>query len=152
MIGSIVVTDPAKYDQIISDAISKYGGGANIDPNIIKGMIWQESKGDPLAAGSLDAQGSKGLMQVTALNASTYGFGDQYDPAQSIGLGVKMYAEALQHNNGDVTLALGEYNQGPGAKTSSNAQTYAQKVQEWATTFAQGAGHLPGNYQEGQIE
>jgi hypothetical protein len=151
MIGQIQATNPSKYDKQINDAIQKYGGGQKIDPNIIKGMIWQESKGDPMAAGSLDAQGSKGLMQVTADNVKQYGFGNQNDPAQSIGLGVKMYADALKHNNGDATLALGEYNQGPGAKSSSNAQTYAQKVQEWAKDFGQNPKQLPGGTKEGQL-
>lgn len=152
MIGSIVCTNPSKYDQIISNAISQYGEGEKIDPNIIKGMIFQESKGDPLAVGSLDAQGSKGLLQVTADNATQYGFGNQFDPVQSISLGVKMLADALKHNNGDITLALGEYNQGPGAKTSSAAQTYAQKVQQWASDFTQNPGQMPPGYTEGQLE
>jgi hypothetical protein len=151
-LGKIVVTDPAKYDKQIAAAIQKYGQGQKVDPNIIKGMIWQESKGDPLAVGSLDAQGSKGLMQVTAENAKKYGFGDQMDPAQSIGLGVKMYAEALKHNGGDVAKALGEYNQGPGAKDSPNAKTYTEKVQKWAQTFAQGPGNLPEGRKPGQLE
>jgi hypothetical protein len=151
-IGQIVATDPAKYDNIIQDAIQKYGNGVNVDPNIIKGMIWQESKGDPLAVGSLDAQGSKGLLQVTALNAQTQGFGNQFDPVQSIGLGVKMYADALRNNNGDVAAALGEYNQGPGGKTNAAAQTYAQNVQEWAAVFAQGPGNLPEGIKPGTLE
>lgn len=149
-LGQIVVTSPNKYEAEIQAAIdaAEKQYGVKIDPNIVKGMIFQESKGDPLAVGSLDAQGSKGLLQVTAANA---GGTNQFIPANSINRGVQMFAEALKNNGGDLTLALGEYNQGAGAKTNANAQTYAQKVQEWARQFASGVD-IPGGYRAGQLE
>ena len=117
--GSIKgVRELKQYEQHIQEAAQKYG----VDPNLIRGVIAQESKGDPNAGSH---KGAKGLMQLMPATAKSLGVSDRMDPRQNIMGGTKYLAQMLKQNGGNVERALWAYNAGPGnlAKGIKPAET-----------------------------
>lgn len=101
-----VVDAPAQYQQRFLDAGAKYG----IDPNLVASVAYQESRFDPAAR---NKSGAGGMMQFMPGTAKQYGI-DPMDPAQAIDAAAKMLAERLKARNGNVALALADYNYGAG--------------------------------------
>jgi soluble lytic murein transglycosylase-like protein len=99
---------PAPYDAEIEAAAARHG----VDPNLVRAVIRHESGFDPTATSSA---GAMGLMQLMPGTASGLGVTDPYDPVQSIEGGTKYLKSLLDRFGGDVRLAVGGYNAGPGA-------------------------------------
>ncbi|MBT9587964.1 transglycosylase SLT domain-containing protein [bacterium] len=120
------------YDPHIEAASEKF----QVDPNLIRGVIAQESQGHPKAGSH---KGAKGLMQLMPATARSLGVKNRVDPKQNIMGGTRYLSEQLEQNDGDVERALWAYNAGPGnlAKGVKPAETrnYIQAVQEYARQF-----------------
>lgn len=93
-------------DDIINQAASKY----NVNPMLVKAVIWQESGGNPTAVSS---KGAKGLMQLMDSTASMLGVKDLFDIRQNIFGGVKYLDALFKKFGGDIKKALAAYNAGP---------------------------------------
>jgi hypothetical protein len=83
-----------------------------VSPDLVKSIIWAESKGDPR---KLSPKGAKGLMQLMPLVAQYYKVSDPYDPVANIRAGVQYFCNLLEEFSGDIPLALAAYNAGPTA-------------------------------------
>jgi soluble lytic murein transglycosylase-like protein len=120
------------YDSHIEAASEKF----QVDPNLIRGVIAQESQGNPQAGSH---KGAKGLMQLMPATARSLGVKNRVDPRQNIMGGTRYLSQQLEQNDGDVERALWAYNAGPGnlAKGVKPAETrnYIQAVQEYARQF-----------------
>lgn len=111
--------DPALYDDMIEEAADRY----SVNPNLIRGVIRQESGFQSRAVG--DA-GEIGLMQITPIAAKDWcaAHGVKYrfrgwlcDPRFNIEVGTWYLARALRQWDGyedKEVLALAEYNAGRG--------------------------------------
>jgi len=100
----------AKYDSYIQAAANKFG----VDPNLIRGVIAQESRGDP---GAQSPKGAMGLMQLMPKTAAMYGLitpEDIQNPEKNIMAGTRHLAGLLKQYHGNETQALAAYNAGPG--------------------------------------
>ncbi len=97
-----------KYHDIIATAAADN----NIDPNLVKAVIMQESGGNPNA---ISSKGAKGLMQIMDGTAKMLGVTDPFDIKQNIEGGVKYLAGLIKKFEGDIQKALAAYNAGPGA-------------------------------------
>ena len=88
----------------------------DVEPALINGLIWVESKFDPRARGP---GGSQGLMQLMPKTASAMAklLGRKrasYDPDFNIHAGTLLLSRLLDRFDGDVSLALAAYNRGTG--------------------------------------
>lgn len=98
-----------KFDDYILAASEKY----NVDPNLIRSVIQQESKFDPNAGSN---KGAGGLMQLMPDTAKDLGLtpAERFDPEKNIDAGTKYLSQQLDRYHGDISLALAAYNAGPG--------------------------------------
>lgn len=89
----------------------------NLDPVLVKSVIWVESCFDQHAVSRV---GAHGLMQLMPATAAELGVTDRFDPEQNIRGGVTYLARMLERFDDDLDLALAAYNAGPGAVARHN--------------------------------
>lgn len=102
-----------KVQPFVAAAAIEYG----IDPNLINGIIWAESKFNPKAR---NRSGAKGLMQLMPRTGKAMAEKvgrpfRPYNPEFSVLAGGKLLAILLERFRGDETLALFGYARGSGA-------------------------------------
>jgi soluble lytic murein transglycosylase len=106
-----------RYDGLINEVALKN----NIDPMLLKAVIWRESAFDPKKTGR---EGERGLMQVSVAAAADWSKAQKtlplapnelFDPATNINVGAWYLKRALQNysmKDDPVPFALAEYNAG----------------------------------------
>jgi soluble lytic murein transglycosylase-like protein len=131
-------TGSVPFASTIEAACAKYG----LNPNLLAGLIEQESHFDPTVGSGAGAQGLTELMPETA---SFLGVTDPHDPTQSIEGGARLLSEKLQEFGGNTELALAAYNAGSGAVQQYNGippypetEAYVQKVLGYASGYESG--------------
>ncbi len=97
---------------IVNAAAAEHG----VEPALVNGLIWVESKFEPRARGPAGARGLMQLMPKTA-GAMAKKLGRKrasYDPDFNIHAGTLLLSRLLRRFDGDVSLALAAYNRGSG--------------------------------------
>jgi len=103
----------ATVDPWVTHAASKHG----IDPDLLRGIIWVESR---YVARAKSPAGARGLMQLMPATASAladklgHARANPYDPEFAIAAGSLYLREMIARYGGDVSLGLAAYNAGPG--------------------------------------
>jgi soluble lytic murein transglycosylase-like protein len=90
--------------------IEPVAAGLGIDPNLIRAVIWAESRCNPRAR---SPKGAQGLMQLMPATAREYGVTDAFDPLQNIRAGARYLRDLMGLFSGNLELALAAYNAGP---------------------------------------
>lgn len=106
--------------------IHKYSKKYNLDPNLVAGLMQQESG---FKANATSHCGAMGLMQLMPGTAKFLGVENAYDPEQNIEGGTKYLRQMLDKFDGNVILALAAYNSGP-----HNVEKYGNRVPPFAET------------------
>lgn len=96
-----------KFHPIIEDAANRY----EVDPALIKAIIWAESNFNPNA---VSEQGALGLMQLMPSTARSMGIEDCLDPEDNIHAGVRYFKQLMNQFDDNARLALAAYNAGSG--------------------------------------
>lgn len=97
-----------KFKHLIEAKAKKY----NLDPNLLAGLIRQESNYNPYAVSWCGAMGLGQLMPETA---RSLGVKDPFNAAQNLDGAAKYLKQQLDTFGGNTTKALAAYNAGPGA-------------------------------------
>jgi murein DD-endopeptidase MepM/ murein hydrolase activator NlpD len=132
---------PNGYGSLVEQAAQKEG----IDPALLAGLIYQESKWNPRAVSSSNA---KGLGQHLDGTAREVGITNPFDPKQSIFGAARYLKMQLDAFGGDVTLALRAYNQGAGATqrfpggNSKQSREYPGLVLQGAAIYGYGGAGM----------
>lgn len=98
----------SKFKHLIEAKAKKY----NLDPNLLAGLIKQESNFNPYA---LSHCGAMGLGQIMPQTARHLGVKDPFNAAQNLDGAAKYLREQLDTFGDNVNKALAAYNAGPGA-------------------------------------
>ena len=94
-------------EKLVQDAARKQ----QVDPDLLRSVMRQESAFKPCA---VSVAGAMGLMQIMPDTASMLGLDDPFDPAKNADAGAKFLKMMLDRYQGDIPMALGAYNAGPG--------------------------------------
>lgn len=104
--------DPASRRRNYDDLIQKHAQRTGLDPDLIKAVVDQESRGNPRA---VSPKGARGVMQLIPATAQRFGVTDPYDPEQSIRGGTDYLKFLNDRYKGNRDLVLAGYNAGEGA-------------------------------------
>ena len=88
--------------------ILRYSEQYSVDPDLVRAIIYAESKGDPY---SVSKDGAMGLMQIMPSTADHMDVSDIFDPEENIKAGVKYIAWLDKHY--DEIHVLWAWNAGP---------------------------------------
>jgi len=100
--------DPLPDDQL-DPLIQQNAQRENLQPDLIRAVISEESGSRPCAVSS---KGAQGLMQLMPSMTQQFGVTDPFDPKQNVEAGSKLLKQLLAKYNGDLRLALSAYNAG----------------------------------------
>ena len=119
-------SDNADLDAIFEVAGQRY----NIPSKLLKAVAKAESNFKPNVTSKA---GAMGIMQLMPGTARGLGVTDAFDPEQNIMGGAKYLRQMLDRFSGDLELALGAYNAGPGnvvkhGGVPSFSKNYVSKV------------------------
>jgi soluble lytic murein transglycosylase-like protein len=98
-------------ENLLKGLIDEAAGRESVRPDLLRGIIRQESGARPCA---VSPKGAQGLMQLMPATSEQFGVADPFDPKQNIQAGAKLLKELLTRYGGDVTKALAAYNAGTG--------------------------------------
>ena len=104
-------------ESMIDELIGEYSLKNELDKDLVKAIINQESGFQPNVTSKA---GAMGLMQLMPGTAAGLGVKNAYDPEENIAGGTKYLKNLLSKYNGDTTKALAAYNAGPNAVAKYN--------------------------------
>ncbi len=97
----------AELDKLVEEGAKLEG----LKPELIRGVITEESGGRPCA---VSWKGAQGLMQLMPATSEEFGVKDPFDPHQNVQAGTKLLKQLMTKYKDDVSLALAAYNAGEG--------------------------------------
>ncbi len=96
-----------EIDQLIGGAGKRH----NVDADLLRSVMRQESGFKPCA---VSVAGAMGLMQIMPDTADMLKLDDPFDPQKNVDAGASFLKMMLDRYQGNVPLALSAYNAGPG--------------------------------------
>ena len=128
-----LLSQASNIDEIVETFSQKY----EVDSDLIKAIIKQESNFNEKATSK---KGAMGLMQLMPQTAKSLGVENPYNPWENVEGGVKYIRELLNKYDNDEQLALAAYNAGPGAVKKyggippyKETQNYVKNIMETYT-------------------
>lgn len=126
---SVPPCDPmptAELDKLVLENSQQQG----VKPDLIRGVIAQESGARPCA---VSWKGAQGLMQLMPATSEQFGVKDPFDPGQNVEAGTKLLKQLLTKYNNDVSLALAAYNAGEGRVDKDGGVPQIAETQNYVT-------------------
>jgi soluble lytic murein transglycosylase-like protein len=118
----------AQLQPMVAGAARKEG----IDPRIVQGVMQQESGFKPCAE---SPKGAMGLMQLMPSTASQLAVSNPWDPEQNIFAGARYLKQLIDRYKGDLPLALGAYNAGPGRVDAAGGVPAIAETQNYVNSI-----------------
>jgi soluble lytic murein transglycosylase-like protein len=126
---SVPPCDPmptADLDKLVLENSQQQG----VKPELIRGVIAQESGARPCA---VSWKGAQGLMQLMPATSEQFGVKDPFDPHQNVEAGTKLLKQLLTKYNNDVSLALAAYNAGEARVDKDGGVPQIAETQNYVT-------------------
>ena len=127
--------EPEKLDGLIAETAYRQ----QVDPTLIREVARQESGFHPCAVSS---KGALGLMQLMPATAEELGVRDPFDIRENLSGGSRFLKQLIDRYAGDIRLALGAYNAGPGRVDRIRAIPPIPETQHYVTDIL---SRLPQN-------
>ncbi|WP_240359214.1 transglycosylase SLT domain-containing protein [Pyxidicoccus trucidator] len=122
--------------------IERYARSYRVDPDLLQGLIREESRFNPRARSATGALGLAQLMPATArqvaesLDLPPVGEAALLQPADNIRLGAAYLGQLTKHFGGNVAYAVAAYNAGPGAVERWRHALPRAELDEWVEHIA----------------
>ena len=116
----------AELDKLVEQNSQQEG----VKPELIRGVIAQESGARPCA---VSWKGAQGLMQLMPATSEQFGVRDPFDPHQNVEAGTKLLKQLLTKYKDDVSLALAAYNAGEARVDRDGGVPQIQETQNYVT-------------------
>jgi soluble lytic murein transglycosylase len=117
--------------------IQRYARASRVDPDLLQGLIREESRFNPRARSSTGALGLAQLMPATArqvadsLDLPPVGEAALLQPAHNVRLGAAYLGQLVKHFGGNVAYAVAAYNAGPRAVERWRHALPQAELDEW---------------------
>jgi soluble lytic murein transglycosylase-like protein len=112
----------------------------NLQPDLLRAVIRQESQFHPCAVSD---KGAEGLMQLMPSTAQEFSVHDPFDPKQSIEGGAKYLKQLFDKYKGKLDLVLGAYNAGPAAVDEAKGVPDIPETRNYVQTILNSLGEQP---------
>jgi soluble lytic murein transglycosylase-like protein len=123
----------AEYAPILEDAARRH----SLSAGLLRAVVRQESAFRPCA---VSPKGAQGLMQLMPATAERFGVRNPFDPEENVMAGAQFLKELLGRYNGELKLALGAYNAGPGNVTEEAGLPAFPETRNYVEAVLRGAG------------
>jgi soluble lytic murein transglycosylase-like protein len=124
-------------DPAVTPLIEGAAKAHDLQPNLIRAVIEQESGFRPCA---VSISGAEGLMQLMPDTADELGVNDPFDAGQNIEAGAKYLKDLLDKYKGDLAQALGAYNAGPAATDLAGSIPEIPETRDYVNTILRKLG------------
>lgn len=104
----------------------------NLKPELLREVMRRESGFRPCA---VSRAGAQGLMQLMPATARQFQVSNVFDAGQNTAAGAKFLKTLLDRYGGDVSLALGAYNAGPGRVDQAGGLPDIEETQNYVTAI-----------------
>jgi soluble lytic murein transglycosylase-like protein len=121
----------------LENLVQEAGRRHDIDPELIRAVIRQESGFNPLA---VSHKGAQGLMQLMPETARRLGVQDVFDPAENVLGGAKLLRQLMDRYEGDLDLALAAYNAGEAAMERYGGLPPYRETEDYVDRITQAYG------------
>lgn len=112
----------------------------DLDPRLLTAVIQQESGFRPCA---ISRKGAQGLMQLMPATIEQFGVKDPFEAKQNIDAGAKFLKDLLIRYSGNMSLALGAYNAGPGNVDAADGVPHNAETMTYVTEILGKLGIQP---------
>lgn len=117
---------PEVWNPLVSAAAEQEG----LSAELLAAVIRQESAFRPCA---VSPKGAMGLMQLMPATAQLLGVKDPFDPKENVDAGAKFLKMLLSRYGGNLALALGAYNAGPGRVDAAGGVPPIAETRDYVT-------------------
>jgi soluble lytic murein transglycosylase-like protein len=131
-------------DPIPDDKVNPIIEGAakanDIQPDLVRAIIRQESQFHPCA---ISDRGAQGLMQLMPATSQELAVTDAFDPKQSIEAGVKYLKQLYDKYKGNLEMVLGAYNAGSAAVDDAKGVPEIPETKDYVQAILESLGKKP---------
>jgi soluble lytic murein transglycosylase-like protein len=117
--------------------IRKHARREGLNEALVRAVVRRESGFNPCA---VSRAGAQGLMQLMPETAEYLGVADPFDPEQNLAGGSRFLKMLLERYGGNLSLALGAYNAGPGRVDRLGRVPAIAETQNYVRTILQEIG------------
>ena len=119
---------------IVDPIVAKAAQSNALTSDLLRAVISRESAFKPCA---VSPAGALGLMQLMPQTASALGVDNAFDPEQNISAGSQFLRMMLDRFGGNLSLALGAYNAGPGRVDAAGGIPAIPETQNYVNQIMQ---------------
>jgi Transglycosylase SLT domain len=112
----------------------------NLETDLLRAVIRQESQFYPCAVSD---KGAQGLMQLMPSTVQQFSVRDAFDPKQSIEAGAKYLKQLYEKYKGNLELVLGAYNAGPTAVDDAHGVPDIPETRNYVQSILESLGKKP---------
>ena len=119
---------PPELSSLIKETAERDG----LTPDLLRAVIHKESAFNPCA---VSRAGARGLMQLMPSTIQQFKVENAFDPTENVAAGSKLLKQLLTRYGGDLSLALGAYNAGPGRVDAAGGVPLIPETIDYVSTI-----------------